>query len=424
VIDRLLRGRRHYAWLIVLVTFVTLITTAGFRATPGVLIVPLQDEFGWSRGSISVAVSIGLLLFGLTAPFSAALMERFGVRRVMLVALVTIAAGASLTTVMSSVWQLDLLWGVVVGSATGAVSVPLAATIATRWFHERRGLVTGILTASNASGQMIFLPALAWLATSYGWRYAALTVSAVALVIVFPIVALFVRDRPQSIGLQPYGATEPVPVPERSPRPFRPAIDGLLLGARSGTFWLLVSTFFICGLSTNGLLGTHLISAAIDHRMTAVAGASLLALMGIFDVVGTTISGWLTDKLDPRRLLAWYYALRGLAVIALPYAFGSTAALIAFAVFYGLDWVATVPPTVALTADRFGVARTGVVFAWVYASHQLGAATAAWLGGASRGWFGSYDFAFLSAGVLCLLAAGLSLRIKRPAPMIAQPVAV
>jgi sugar phosphate permease len=424
VIDRLLRGRRHYAWLIVLVTFVTLITTAGFRATPGVLIVPLHDEFGWSRGSISVAVSIGLLLFGLTAPFSAALMDRFGVRRVMLVALVTIAAGASLTTVMNAVWQLDLLWGVVVGSATGAVSVPLAATIATRWFHERRGLVTGILTASNASGQMIFLPALAWLATSYGWRYAALTVSAVALVIVFPIVALFVRDRPQSIGLQPYGATEPVPVPERSPRPFRPAIDGLLLGARSGTFWLLVSTFFICGLSTNGLLGTHLISAGIDHRMTAVAGASLLALMGIFDVVGTTVSGWLTDKVDPRRLLAWYYALRGLAVIALPYAFGSTAALIAFAVFYGLDWVATVPPTVALTADRFGAARTGVVFAWVYASHQLGAATAAWLGGASRGWFGSYDFAFVSAGVLCLLAAGLSLRIKRPAPMIARPVAV
>jgi sugar phosphate permease len=413
MIDRLVGGRRHYAWLIVLVTFVTLITTAGFRATPGVLIVPLQDEFGWSRGTISLAVSLGLLLFGLTAPFSAALMERFGVRRVMLIALATIATGASLTTVMNAPWQLDLLWGVVVGSATGAVSVPLAATIATRWFSSRRGLVTGILTASNASGQMIFLPALAVLASTYGWRYAALTVSAVALLLVFPIVALFVRDRPQSLGLEPYGATEPVPVPERSQRPFRPAIDGLLAGVRSQTFWLLASTFFICGLSTNGLVGTHLIPAAVDHHMTAVAGASLLALMGVFDVIGTTVSGWLTDRVDPRRLLAWYYALRGLAVIALPHAFGSTAALVAFAVFYGLDWVATVPPTVALTADTFGAARVGIVFGWIFASHQLGAAFAAWAAGASRGWFGSYTFSFVSAGALCLLASALSLRISR-----------
>jgi sugar phosphate permease len=317
---------------------------------------------------------------------------------------------------MNAPWQLDLLWGVVVGSATGAVSVPLAATVATRWFSSRRGLVTGILTASNASGQMIFLPGLALLATNFGWRYAALTVAAVAILLVFPLVAIFVRDRPQAVGLEPYGAAEPVPVPERSARPFRPAIDGLLVGVRSRTFWLLVATFFICGLSTNGLIGTHLIPAAIDHHMTAVAGASLLALMGVFDVIGTTASGWLTDRLDPRRLLAWYYALRGLAVVALPFAFGSTAALIAFAVFYGLDWVATVPPTVALTADTFGLERTGVVFAWVFAAHQLGAAFAAWAAGASRGWFGSYTFAFVSAGVLCLLAAGLSLRIDRREP--------
>ncbi len=415
MIDRAIHGRRHYAWLIVAVTFVTLITTAGFRATPGVLIVPLQSEFGWSRGTISLGVSIGLLLFGLTAPFSAALMERFGVRRVMLVALVTIASGASLTTLMRAPWQFDLLWGVVVGSATGAVSVPLAATVATRWFASRRGLVTGILTASNASGQLVFLPALAVLTTSYSWRYAALAVAAVAMLVVFPLVAIFVRDRPQAVGLEPYGATEAVPVPERSARPFRPAIEGLLLGIRSRTFWLLVATFFICGLSTNGLIGTHLIPAAVDHHMTAVAGASLLALMGVFDIVGTTVSGWLTDRMDPRKLLAWYYALRGLAVIALPYAFGSSVALVAFAVFYGLDWVATVPPTVALTADTFGAQRAGVVFAWVYASHQLGASFAAWAGGASRGWFGSYTFAFISAGVLCLLAAGLSLRIHRPA---------
>ncbi|MBV8563115.1 MAG: MFS transporter, partial [Actinobacteria bacterium] len=276
MLERLFRDRAHYGWLIVVVTFVTLITTAGFRATPGVLFVPLQHEFGWSRATVSIAVSLGLLLFGLTAPFSAALMERFGVRRVMLIALATISLGAGLTTVMDAPWQLDLLWGVLVGSATGAVSVPLAATVANRWFHERRGLVTGILTASNASGQLVFLPVLALLTTDYGWRWAPAVVVAVAMIVVFPIVALVVRDRPQSIGLQPYGAPEPVPVEPRSERPFRPAIDGLLLGIRSPTFWLLCGSFFICGLSTNGLIGTHLIPAAVDHHMTAVAGASLL----------------------------------------------------------------------------------------------------------------------------------------------------
>jgi sugar phosphate permease len=415
MIERLIGRPLHYAWLIMIVTFVTLITTAGFRATPGVLIVPLQQEYGWSRGTISIAIAIGLLMYGIAAPFSAALMERFGVRRVMLIALVTIAIGASLTTIMTAPWQLDLLWGVVVGSATGAVAIPLAATVANRWFESRRGLVTGILTASNASGQMIFLPALAWLATAYGWRYAVATVAGVAMLLVFPIVALVVRDRPQSIGLEPYGATEPVEVPPPSTHPFRPAIDGLLIGVRSGTFWLLCSTFFICGLSTNGLIGVHLIPAAVDHHLTEVTGASLLALMGIFDVIGTTTSGWLTDRLDPRYLLAWYYAFRGIAVMALPWAFGSGYALVAFAVFYGLDWVATVPPTVSITADTFGRERVGIVFGWVFASHQIGAAFAAWIAGASRGWFGTYNYAFVSAGALCILAAGLSLRIERRA---------
>src|SRR3954454_9880927 len=258
---------------------------------------------------------------------------------------------------------------------------------------------------------MVFLPALAWLATAYGWRWAAASVAVLAMVVVFPVVAFFVRDRPQSMGLHPYGATEPVP--PRSEHSFRPAFSGLMLGARSGTFWLLVSTFFVCGLSTNGLVGTHLIPAAIDHHLTAVTGASLLALMGLFDVIGTTSSGWLTDRLDPRHPLARDDAVLGLAVMALPFAFGSGYALVAFAVFYGLDWVATVPPTVAITADTFGRERVGIVFGWIFASHQLGASFAAWAAGASRDWFGTYDPAFVGAGALCLLAAGLSLRIGK-----------
>ena len=421
MIERLVASRRHYAWLIVLVTFVTLITTAGFRATPGVLIVPLGNEFGWSRGTISLGVSIGLLLYGLTAPFSAALMDRFGVRRVMLVALATISTGAALTTVMRAAWQYDLLWGVVVGTATGAVAVPLAATVATRWFWERRGLVTGILTASNASGQLIFLPVLALIVSWLGWRAAALGVAGAAMLIVFPIAAVFVRDRPQSIGLQPYGAPEPVPIPPRPRKPFKPAFDGLKIASQSRDFWLLAATFFVCGLSTNGLIGTHLIPAAVDHHLSEVRGATLLALMGAFDAVGTVLSGWLTDRLDPRKLLAWYYALRGLAVIALPYAFGSGYALVAFAVFYGLDWVATVPPTVALAADRFGRERAGVIFAWVFAAHQLGAASAAWAAGASRSAFGTYTPSFLTAGALCIAAATLALRVGLHAVPAAEP---
>src|SRR3954452_18780004 len=415
MIERLGGRPVHYAWLIGIVTFVTLITTAGFRATPGVLIVPLQDEFGWSRGTISLAISIGLLLFGLVAPFSAALMDRFGVRRVMLVALATIATGASLTTIMNASWQLDLLWGVLVGGATGAVGVPLAATVANRWFSTRRGLVTGLLTASNASGQLVFLPSRAWLATTYGWRAASLAVSAVAVGIVFPIVAIVVRDRPQSIGLQPYGATEDTPVPPRSAQPFRPAIDGLKSGLRSRNFWLLSASFFVCGATTNGLIGTRLISAAHDHGMSEVAGATLLAIIGVFDMVGTVASGWLTDRMDPRVLLFWYYALRGLSLLALPYVFDPPhTGLLVFTVFYGLDWVATVPPTVALTADTFGRERVGIVFGWIFASHQFGAAFAAWGAGATRAWTGGYQDAFLAGGGICLIASALVLRTSVP----------
>jgi MFS family permease len=425
MIERLARGRLHYGWLIVSVTFVTLITTAGFRATPGVLIVPLQDEFHWSRSTISLAISIGLVLYGLTAPFSAALMETFGIKRVMLGALTTIALGSALTAAIHSPWQLDLLWGVVVGSSTGAVAVPLAATVANRWFERRRGLVTGLMSASNASGQLVFLPSLAWLVTHYGWRAASYAVSATAVVIVLPLVALLVRDRPQQLGLQPYGATAEVAVPARPDKPFRPALDGLRAGLRSRTFWLLCGSFFICGLSTNGLIGTHLIAAAHDHGMSAVAAASLLALMGIFDIVGTTMSGWLTDRYDPRVLLLWYYGLRGLSLLALPYALGSShAALIAFAVFYGLDWIATVPPTVALAADTFGRERVGVVFGWIFAAHQLGAAFAAWAAGAERGWTGSYGPAFIAVGAICLLASAMVMTITRsPREPVPEPAA-
>jgi MFS family permease len=415
--------RVHYAWIVAAVAFVTLITAAGFRSTTGVLIVPLQDEFGWSRATIGLAVSFNLVLYGLGGPFAAGFVERFGVRRVAIGAFLAVSASAGLTTVMTAPWQLDLLWGLVNGVATGAISVPLAAIIANRWFVARRGLVTGLLTASNATGQLIFLPLLASIATRFGWRYVAVATSAVALLVVLPLVAVFLRDRPADVGLPPYGGSEIEPAPPRVANPFAAAFSGLRDARASREFWLLAGSFFICGLSTTGLIGTHLIPAAMDHGFGEVAAAGLLATIGVFDIVGTTCSGWLTDRYDPRFLLSWYYGLRGLSLLALPYAFGSPHfGLILFVVFYGLDWIATVPPTVALTAEIFGRERVGVVFGWIFCSHMLGAAGAAWAAGAVRTWFGGYGWAFGVAGLLCLFASGLVLQIDRSSRFVPAPV--
>ena len=409
--------RIHYAWLVAAVGLVTLVTAAGFRATTGVLIVPLQEEFGWSRATIGFAVAINLVVYGLGGPFAAAFVERYGMRRVITVAVLGIATGAGLSTLMTAPWQLDLLWGVVNAAATGAISVPLGAMIANRWFVKRRGLVTGLLTASNATGQLVFLPLLAYIVTHWGWRYAAGTAAAVALGLVLPLALLVIRDRPYDVGLPPYGGVELEPPPARAGNPFAAAVQTLAAVRRSTPFWLLAGSFFICGASTNGLIGTHLIPAAMDHGFGEVAAASLLATIGVFDLVGTLCSGWLTDRFDPRALLAWYYGLRGLSLLALPYAFGSPHfGLLLFVVFYGLDWVATVPPTVALTAEIFGRESVGIVFGWIFAAHMAGAAVAAWAAGAARTWFGGYGWAFGTSGLLCLFAVGLVAQIARPVP--------
>jgi len=413
VIARRLSNRFHYAWVVVAATFVVLVTAAGFRATPGVLIVPLQHEFGWSRALIGGAVAVNLLVYGIGAPFAAAIVERYGVRRVCVIALSLVAIGAGLTTVMTSAWQLYLLWGVVVGASTGAIAVPLAAIVANRWFARRRGMVTGLLTASNASGQLVFLPLLAWIVTAYSWRTAALVIAATALLVVAPLAVLFLRSDPSDVELLPYGGRQAEPV-RAQVNPFRTAVTTIREASRVRDFWLLAGAFFICGATTNGLIGTHLIAACSDHGLSEVRGAGLLAAIGVFDIVGTVCSGWLTDRHDPRWLLFWYYGLRGLSLLGLNAALGNAGlGLFAFVLFYGLDWVATVPPTVALCREVFGKEKVGVVFAWVFSAHQFGAAFAAWGAGASRTWWGSYEPAFLAAGALGVIAAALSLSVGR-----------
>ncbi|MGW2214218.1 MFS transporter [Nonomuraea sp. NPDC001684] len=408
------RTRRiHRAWWVAAVAFVAILGAAGFRATPGVLITPLHDEFGWSTGTISLAVSINLVLYGMTAPFAAALMDRFGMRRVVSLALLLVAVGSGLTVIMTASWHLLLFWGVFIGLGTGSMALVFAATVTDRWFVRHRGLVTGILTAAGATGQLIFLPVLAWLAEGPGWRAASLTVAGAALAVV-PFVWWLLRDHPEEVGTTAFGAEAgAVRTGPAGGNAAARALTVLRSAARTRPFWFLAGGFAICGMSTNGLVGTHFIPAAHDHGMAEPVAAGLLAIIGIFDIAGTVASGWLSDKVNPKLLLGVYYGLRGLSLMLLPGLFAATTepSMLIFIVFYGLDWVATVPPTVALCRQIYGQ-DGAVVFGWVFASHQVGAAVAAVGAGLTRDHLGAYDLAWYAAGALCLLAAGMSLAIR------------
>jgi len=407
-------ARLHYGWIVAAISFLTLLVAAGIRSAPGVLLVPLERAFGWSPATLALPISIGLLLYGLIGPFSVGFIERFGLRPIMLAALVMFDIGFGLTPFITAPWQLLLLWGVLVGCGTGMTAMVLGAIVAGRWFVARRGLVIGLLTASSAAGQLIFMPLLAELAANAGWRLAVWIGCGLALV-PLPLVAFFMRDRPAELGLNAYG--EPAaPVAQRPPspagNPFAMTLSALGRGVASRDFWLLSASFFVCGASTIGLIGTHFIAACVDHGLAEASAAGLLAAMGVCNFVGTTLSGWLSDRFDSRYLLFWYYALRGVSLLFLPYAFDfSFWGLSLFGLFYGLDWIATVPPTVRLTADAFGTESAGLMYGWITVTHQLGSAAAAYGAGILRTLFGDYLGAFVVAGLLCFAAALLVLRV-------------
>ncbi|QOZ25394.1 MFS transporter [Bradyrhizobium sp. CCBAU 51753] len=418
----LARRNIHYGWVMVAVTFFAALISAGTVGAPGVFIVPLQKEFGWSTAEISSALSIRFILFGLMAPFAAALLNRYGLRNVTLAAQLIVVTGLVASLAMTQVWQLILLWGVVIGIGTGMTALVLGATIASRWFVARRGLVIGIMTASVATGQLAFLPLIATLTERYGWRPALAVVCAALGVAAFAVL-MVMRDRPSDLGLRPFGddGTAPLAAPPPANAPIMAAALGTLRdSSKSSVFWILFATFFVCGASTNGLVQVHLIPMCLDFGIPQVQAASLLAAMGIFDFFGTIISGWLSDRYDNRWLLFWYYGLRGLSLLFLPFSDFTFYGLSLFAMFYGLDWIATVPPTVRLTAQRFGAERANLVFGWIFAGHQLGAGAAAFGAGVSRTLYASYLPAFFIAGALCVFAALIALAIARPQP---KPVA-
>lgn len=412
------RAGLHYGWIVAGATFLSGLIMAGAVGAPGIFIIPLQQEFGWSTSDISAALAVRFFLFGIMAPFAAALMNKYGVRRVVLIAQVIVAACLVASLWMTSLWQLLLLWGVGVGIGTGMTALVLGATVATRWFTARRGLVVGILTASVATGQLIFLPLLTSLAVDYGWRTALIVVSA-AVICAALLMLLLMRDRPSDVGLLPYGHEGPPPSVPAVPATVTGAAFGALRdAARTKAFWILFGTFFICGASTNGLIQTHFIPMCVDFGLSQTKAAGLLAAIGVFDFIGTIASGWLADRYDNRWLLFWYYGLRGLSLLFLPFTDFTFFGLSVFAVFYGLDWIATVPPTVKLTAQRFGAERANLVFGWIFAGHQIGAAMAAFSAGFSRTMLATYLPAFFAAGALCVVAAIVVLTIeqRRAAP--------
>ena len=417
-------ARLHYAWVVAGVSFATLVAAAAFRAAPGVLIVPLHGELGWSIVTMSAAVGVNLVLYGLTAPFAAALMERFGLRRVTSAGLLLIAAGAGLSVFAQAAWQLVLTWGVLIGLGTGSMALVFAATVANAWFVKRRGLVMGILTAGGAAGQLVFLPVLAFLAEATSWQVASLLVTAAAIA-ALPLVAVLLRDRPSDLGLAPYGGDAVVLPPMTRESAAGLALGALREAARSRAFWALAAAFAICGATTNGLIGIHFIPSAHDHGMATTTAAGLLTIVGLFDIVGTVASGWLTDRIDPRWLLVVYYTFRGVGLVLLPWLLSDTVhpSMLVFVVVYGLDWVATVPPTVVLCRQIFG-ARGTVVFGWVFASHQLGAAAAALAAGAIRDSFGTYTYAWFGGAALCAIAAMLSMSLRRYRDARPMPITV
>lgn len=410
----------HYGWVVVIVTFVTLLVSAGIRSMPSILMLPFQQEFGWSRGGISGVISIGIFLYGLVGPFSAAFLHKYGIRRVVVISLAVLGGSLAVTPLMTALWQFEILWGLVSGLATGMMANVLGVTVSSRWFVKRRGLVVGMLTASAATGQLLFLPLLAKITVEWGWR-SAIFAAVFIILAVLAAVAVWMRNDPYDLGVAPYGGEEPV-----KPAPFQGNLFlAPLLALRSAlnnsTFWLLAGTFFFCGFSTNGLIGTHLIPAGHDHGIPEVTAAGLLAFMGLFDLVGTTASGWLSDRFDGRKLLFWYYSLRGLSLLFLPYALDAgPMMLVIFSVFYGLDWIATVPPTVKLASLEFGKEKAGMIFGWVVVAHQLGASTAAYTAGVLRDWLGSYTVPFVSAGIVCMLAALMAIRITKAGSVVSR----
>jgi MFS family permease len=405
----------HFSWVILFISFFSIIVAGIIRSSSGVFIESFEQEFGWDRSVISLAFAIGLFLYGISGPFMAALIEVIGLKKMMVVSMSTLLAGIILTLFMEQSWHLIIIWGFIIGLGSGLFLTVLSPYVANRWFVKRRGLAVGILTASTATGQLILLPILAIVIKNYSWQWAIIFIMILCLIMLV-IILLFMKSTPKEMGILPYGLEEELQDADVQKRnPIVIAFQGLFEAIKVKEFWLLAGSFFICGLSTSGLIGTHFVSYCMSYGIPLVTAASMLSFMGVFDLIGTTLSGWLSDRFDNRWLLFWYYALRGASLVLLPFALneGSIVLLVIFSVFYGLDWIATVPPTISISRQVFGTEKSGIVYGWIFASHQAGASVAAFSGGVIYKIFNSYTWAFFLAGIFCLLASLFVIVIKK-----------
>lgn len=409
--------RIHYSWIILFIAFFANIVAGIVISSTGVFLTPFEQELGWNRSVISLAFGITLFLYGLSGPFMAALLEVIGLRKMMTFSMATLVLGTSFSFLMTEPWQLIIIWGVIFGLGSSVFLTVLSPYIANRWFEKRRGLVVGILTSSTATGQLILLPVLAAIIENYSWKHAIGLIMFLSL-IMFILILLFMRNSPKEMGILPYGQvdkTEDERIQSNKENPVIIAFRGLFEAIKVKEFWLLAGSFFICGLSTNGLIGTHFISLCLSFGIPMVTAASLLSFMGVFNLIGTTLSGWLSDRFDNRWLLFWYYGLRGASLALLPFALsqGSYWLIIIFTIFYGLDWIATVPPTISISRRIFGLQKSAIIYGWIFAAHQLGAAVAAFGGGLIYQYFNTYTWAFFLAGVFCIFASLFVILIKK-----------
>ena len=413
--------RIHPAWIVLGALTLCLLASTGIRAVFGVYIKPMEAEFGWSRGALSMAAALSLLLLGAVGPFAGRLADRWGPRRVIVFALIVLGIGSILSSFVTRLWHIYLTAGVLMAAGAGGAALSTGSAVVARWFDKRRGLAMGLAAGGMSAGQLIVIPLATVLTLTYGWRSSFLWLGIGLLVLVVPLGAWLVRNTPEERGVRALGAQGPVQTAAQQAAAQQAGRVSISEAAQTLPFWLLMSTFFVCGYTSNGMVLTHFMPHAMDHNFTAMQASSALGVMGAMNIIGTIGSGWLCDRFGRRGPLATYYFIRGISLLFLLYVW-DLQSLHLWAAIFGLNYISTVPPTTTLTANIYGRFSVGELSGWIFFAHQVGAALGAALAGWIFEWTGSYSSAFVSAAILGFVAAGLAMMIREE-PVRARPVA-
>jgi MFS family permease len=411
--------RIHPAWILLGALTLCMMAASGLRSVFGVYIKPMETEFGWSRGALSGAAAVSLLLLGAAGPFAGRLADRWGPRRVIAFSLALLGLGSIGASFVQRLWHVYVTTGAMMALGAGGLGLATGSALAARWFETRRGLVIGIAGGGMSAGQLILIPLATALTLWFGWRTSFFVLGVGLLVVVLPIGAWLIRNDPEDRGVRPFGATGAVPTAAQVAAAQASGRMSLSEAAQTSQFWLLMATFFVCGYTSNGMVLTHFMPHALEHNFTPLQASSALGVMGAMNIMGTIGSGWLCDRFGRRGPLATYYFVRGVSLLFLPYVW-DVPSLDVWAAIFGLNYISTVPPTTTLTANIFGRYSVGELSGWIFFSHQVGAALGAALAGWIFEWTGSYGSAFVSAALMGFLAAGLTLLIREE-PAIARP---